>query len=248
MIADWRANLPGLSTFGFVQIAGYTGYGVGPAAADLRQAQLSPLRSLPKIALSTSIDLVLPWSAADDIHPTNKQGVSSRLSAQVLNLEYGAAATVVFPAYAGAAASPATGAAVAVAVALTGCGTGCSVTPQVIPDGVPANVTDGFAVQTDDTAATWWNATATPTADGAGLLLTAAVSAAGMRPVATRYGRAAWPLVTAFNPSGLPVLPWCVTLAGVVCYDVPEAAGAAAGALGVGALPAAAVDAGAYQF
>ena len=26
MIADWRSKLPGLNTFGFVQIAGWTGY------------------------------------------------------------------------------------------------------------------------------------------------------------------------------------------------------------------------------
>jgi sialate O-acetylesterase len=89
MIEDWRAKLSGLNTFGFVQIAGWTGYSntcsvpisrvllrinlsFRYATGDLRQAQLQPLHLMPNIALSTAIDLVLalpnphhPLSAAN---------------------------------------------------------------------------------------------------------------------------------------------------------------------------------------
>ena len=48
MIEDWRTKLPGLGTFGFVQIAPFVTYSSNEAAGDLRHAQLSPLAVLPK--------------------------------------------------------------------------------------------------------------------------------------------------------------------------------------------------------
>ena len=50
MIADWRTNLPGLGTFGFVQIAPWIAYSSNEDAGDLRHAQLAPVPLLPKAA------------------------------------------------------------------------------------------------------------------------------------------------------------------------------------------------------
>jgi hypothetical protein len=219
MIADWRAKLPGLSTFGFVQIAACdTCYGTTPAAGDLRQSQLAPLFSLPKIAFAVSNDLVLPWSAADDIHPTNKQAVSARLTNQILAIEYGFETPHTYPMYAGASASTA-GKTVTVTVQLTGCLKGCTVSAETWPSTAPSGTYAGWQIQTDDTAHTWWNATATATADGQGLVLTAAVSTTGLSAVASAYGRAAWPITAAYNSDDLPVVSWCYTLDGVICFN-----------------------------
>lgn len=227
MIVDWREKLGGLNTFGIVQIAGYTGYGPGFSAGDLRQAQLSPLRSLSNVAFTTAIDGVVPWSSPSDIHPTNKQLMGTRMSNQLLVLEYGVNAPNTYAFYSSAAASG-SGATVSVTVALKGCVAGCTVVPGVIPPGVATNVTAAFAIQTNDAAMTWWNASATLASGGQGLVLTATVSSSGLAAVATSYGRAAWPIVSAYNSLGLPVMPWCYTLAGVPCYNATAGADAAA--------------------
>jgi hypothetical protein len=57
MITDWRALFPTIGTFGFVQIAPWTGYSTMEAAGDLRQAQLTAL-SLSRIVFATTLDLV----------------------------------------------------------------------------------------------------------------------------------------------------------------------------------------------
>eukprot|EP01116_Phalansterium_solitarium_P019525 TRINITY_DN5491_c0_g1_i1.p1 TRINITY_DN5491_c0_g1~~TRINITY_DN5491_c0_g1_i1.p1 ORF type:complete len:513 (-),score=201.49 TRINITY_DN5491_c0_g1_i1:164-1702(-) len=224
MIADWRAKLPGLSTFGFVQIAACsTCYGVTPAAGDLRQSQLSPVWALPKIAFAISNDLVVPWSDPADIHPTNKQGVSTRLAAQMLEIEYGVDTIHSYPLYAGATTST-QGTQVTVTVALTGCAKGCYVLPETWPASTPAGAFAGWEIQVNDANGSWLNATATPTADGQGLVLTVTAPSTGLAAVATAYGRASWPITAAYNSNGLPVVAWCYTLDGRICYKVPELA------------------------
>lgn len=219
MIADWRAKLPGLGTFGFVQIAACdTCYGTTPAAGDLRQAQLAPLFTLPRIAFAVSNDLVVPWSAAGDIHPTNKQAVSARLANQMLAIEYGFETLHTYPMYAGASAST-SGKTVTVTVQLTGCLKGCTVTAETWPSTAPNGTYAGWQVQTDDAARSWWNATAIPTADGQGLVLTATTSSPGLNAVASAYGRAPWPITAAYNSDNLPVVSWCYTLGGVICFN-----------------------------
>ena len=220
MIADWRAKLPGLSTWGFVQIAAYTGYS-GFSGADLRQSQLSPVYNLPKVAFATCNDLVYPFSAPGDIHPVNKQAVSARLANQILSIEYGRDAPSQTPLYAGATTST-DGTQISVTVSLTGCVGGCAITqPYFVPPGVTAAQAAGFLIQTDDAAKTWWNATATPSADGQSLVLSVTAPATGFNAVASAYGRATWPITMAYNAIGLPVVPWCFTLGrevDVACY------------------------------
>ena len=221
MIADWRKNLPGLGTFGFVQIAAYTGYS-GFSGADLRQAQLAPIAALPKVAFATCNDLVVPFSAPGDIHPVAKQPVSQRLANQILTLEYGKDAPSQTPLYAGATAAS-NGALITVTVSLTGCVGGCAITaPYFVPPGVTAAQAAGFLIQTDDPAKTWWNASATPSADGSSLILSVEAPAAGFNAIASAYGRATWPITMAFNAIGLPVVPWCFTLSGLPCYNASD--------------------------
>lgn len=217
MIADWRTNLPGLNTFGFVQIAGYTGYGTAVTAGDLRSAQLTPLSTLNNIAFTTAIDLVYPYSSPSDIHPTFKQAVGDRLSNSILVSEYGLSFPSSYPMYAGAS-TVTSGTTITVTVDLNGCVGGCSVINEVIPPGVAANVTASFAIQTDDPNKTWWNATATPTADGHGLVLSVVAPATGFNAIASAYGRGSYPIVAAYNTQLLPVIPWCYTLNNVPCY------------------------------
>lgn len=222
MIKSWREYLPTLNTFGWVQIAGWTGYGATGAAGDLRQAQMSPLSSLANVAFTTAIDLVAPWSSPTDIHPTYKQAVGARLAAQILDVEYGFATQDIYPTYAGASTAT-SGTSITVDIELAGCVSGCYLIPQVLPDGVTPNVSAAFLIQTNDAAKTWWNASASITPTGIQLSVTA--PATGLAAIATSYGRAAYPLAVAFNSQNLPVLPWCNTLDGLACYaanDVDE--------------------------
>jgi len=223
MIADWRITFPGLRTFGIVQIAPCNCYGTGFDAADLRQAQLAPLASLPNIAWASTLDLVYPFSAPADIHPTYKQAVGARMANSLLAVEYGVDTPHTSPMYAGAVAET-NGAALSVTIELTGCLGGCTVTPGMLPPGVPVNVTDTWAIQTGDAAQTWWSATAGSGADGRSIILAAIASQSGLPVIATRYGRAPYPLASAANSIGLPVMPWCFTMAGAPCYNATSSA------------------------
>lgn len=220
MISDWRAKLPSLSTFGFVQIAAYTGYGNAPGG-DLRQAQLSPLTNLPRIAFATAIDLVYPYSAPGDIHPIAKQLISKRLSDSLLATEYSIVNTgpSISPFYSGATTKT-NGVSISVSVTLTGCVDGCSATtPYFVPPGVTDAQAAGFQIQTNDAAKTWWNATATMSSDGNSIILSVTAPTTGLAAIASAYGRATWPVVTHYNSIGLPVIPWCFTIEGISCYS-----------------------------
>ena len=227
MISDWRAKFPGLSTFGFVQIAPCQCYGNSTQASefnvgDMRQAQLAPLRSLAKIVFATTVDLVAPWSAFDDIHPKNKQAVAERLSQQLLATEYGRTGPAPPPMYTGAAVLQTGAAQVSVGVELTGCPAhgDCVivVADPPAPSGLQPYATATWAVQTDDAARTWWPAKAQATATG--VVLIAAVGSGGetLTPVATAYGRAQYPLAAAFSHEGLPLVGWCYSLTGEACF------------------------------
>ena len=71
---------------------------------------------------------------------------------------------------------------------------------------------------------TWWNASATPSADGSSLILSVTAPATGFNAIASAYGRATWPITLAFNAIGLPVVPWCFTLSGLTCYNASDVA------------------------
>jgi sialate O-acetylesterase len=224
MIHDWRQKLPGLGTFGFVQIASCDCYSGTTTAADLRQAQLSPLRALPNIAVATAIDLVdVPGgSTPQDIHPPAKQPVGARLAQQILAREYGIG-QVENPMFLESVSSG-SATQVTVQVALTGCLDTCELRPVICPPKVPAAHCAGFAIQTSD--GVWRPATASMV-DANNLLLSAPVPKA-LDVNATSYGRADWPIVTLYSKTNsLPVLPWCNSIgragASMPCYGrVPE--------------------------
>jgi len=225
MINDWRQNLPGLGTFGFVQIAACDCYGANFLAADLRQAQLSPLHSLANIAVATAIDLVdVPGgSTPQDIHPPAKQPVGARLAQQILAREYGVG-QVETPLYFESTTST-SGTQVSVKVSLAGCFDKCELRAASCPAKVNATHCAGFAIQTSD--GVWRPATATMLTDNT-VQLIAAAPGVGFVASASSYGRGDWPIVSLYSRNNsLPVLPWCNTVgasqASAPCYGrVPE--------------------------
>jgi hypothetical protein len=113
---------------------------------------------------------VWPTTDPSNIHPVNKQDVSSRLASQILSIEYGLGQTLVFPAYVGAslvhdASVPSSSA--AVDVQLRGCVGGCSVSPAYYPPGCLANTSASFMLLIADASGkvTRVNAAAVPLAD-----------------------------------------------------------------------------------
>ena len=150
--------------------------------------------------------------------------MSQRLANQILTIEYGRDAPSQTPLYAGATTTT-NGVDITVTVSLTGCVGGCAITaPYFVPPGVTAAQAAGFLIQTNDAAKTWWNASATPSADGSSLILSVTAPAAGFSAIASAYGRATWPITMAYNAIGLPVVPWCFTLSGLPCYSANDVA------------------------
>jgi len=214
MISDWRAKLRNPSMwFGFVQIAGYN-YGPGPNPADLRQAQLSAL-TLANVGYATAVD-VGTWN---DIHPKNKQTVSTRLANSALQQVYGQSIAWQAPLYASATQETA-GTKITVTVSFTGGATLTTTVPapalaaqaNVCVTGLTPDECGFPTIQVNDTALTTLNATAALTSDGKGIILTATASTSGLKAISTSYGRASWAVNTFFNSLGLPVIPWYKTL------------------------------------
>ncbi|MDF1700715.1 MAG: sialate O-acetylesterase [Planctomycetota bacterium] len=89
MIAAWRkAWGQGDFPFHFVQLANWRAAKPepGPSAwAELREAQLLTLQSVPNTGMAVTIDI----GEAGNIHPKNKQDVGARLAAWALSKEYG---------------------------------------------------------------------------------------------------------------------------------------------------------------
>jgi len=225
MIVDWRAKLPGLNTFGFVQIAGWTGYSNTYATGDLRQSMLQPLHLLPNVALSTAIDLVWPTTDPSNIHPLNKQDVSVRLASQILGIEYGVGQPLVFPTYVGASLvnyGPAS--LTSVDVQLRGCTGGCSVLPAFYPPGCLANTSASFMLLIADASGkvTRVNATAVPLAGMSSLRITIAAPAYPFTVFGSSYGHASYPIAHTFNAQGMPLLPWCYSLSGLPCWAIEQ--------------------------
>jgi len=227
MINDWRKRLPGLGTFGFVQIAACDCYGGSVVAADLRQAQLSPLHALANIVVATAIDLVdVPGgSTPQDIHPPAKQPVGARLAQQILAREYGVGQVETPLFYESSTFT--SGTQVSVKVSLAGCFDKCELRSASCPSKVNATHCAGFAIQTTD--GVWRSASATMINDNT-VQLTAIAPGVGFVASASSYGRADWPIVSLYSRNNsLPVLPWCNSVgpaqATVPCYGrVPEAA------------------------
>ena len=85
MIANWRADWgQGDFPFGFVQLAPFR-YGQNPANfAELCEAQLMTLKSVPNTGMAVTMDI----GNVGDIHPRNKQDVGRRLALWALAKVY----------------------------------------------------------------------------------------------------------------------------------------------------------------
>ncbi len=89
MIEGWRRNWKeGDFPFLFVQLANFMARQPEPtesAWAELREAQLLTLKTVPNTGMAVAIDI----GDANDIHPRNKQDVGKRLALWALALTYG---------------------------------------------------------------------------------------------------------------------------------------------------------------
>lgn len=89
LINSWRkAWGQGDFPFLFVQLANYLERNPEPtesAWAELREAQLLTLKTVPKTGMAVAIDI----GEANDIHPRNKQDVGKRLAMTALAIAYG---------------------------------------------------------------------------------------------------------------------------------------------------------------
>ena len=223
--------------FGFVQIAsfGYSHpYGNPPkpeishsrAAGDLRQSQLAAL-ALDNVGMTTAVDTG-DWS---NIHPPDKQHVSSRLANQALNQIYQKEIDGVdFPFYAGSKMTQ-SGATITVTVDIRAGGKpvmlttdapvsatqsttlGKGVSPprnKCVTDGIRSTYPQdcGYPLIIGDnvtvngtTPNVELNATATIGADGSSIVMTA-TAPKGFVPKASSYGRASWPMTIFFAKNG----------------------------------------------
>lgn len=73
---------------------------------------------------------------------------------------------------------------------------------------VNASYCDWFAIQVDDDAGTWHNASVALTPGADGVVLSAVIPQTGLAAVATRNGWSDWPVVTVYSVGGLPLLTW----------------------------------------
>jgi sialate O-acetylesterase len=92
MIRDWRKGWAGSGAaadfpFYFVQIAPFNYGGDSGQTSELREAQLSTVRSTPNTGMAVTMDI----GEIPDIHPKNKQEVGRRLALWALAKTYGKA-------------------------------------------------------------------------------------------------------------------------------------------------------------
>lgn len=210
MITAWRQEFNNLGAyFGFIQLSTWCISSNQDAIPQMRVAQMAAL-SLPKVGYGTNAD----HGAGCNIHPPPKQYCSARMASSALALQYGQAVVWKSPTYASAAVSgPAS-----VTVTLH------DVTPaglQLLP---PANLPTvncdqqkgncaWAALQFNDAGKTWVNASVSLGPSKQTLVLSAAAPAGATAPVASSYGWAPIPMLTAYLADhDLPVLPWLATL------------------------------------
>ncbi len=179
LIRDWRAQWgQGDFPFLFVQIAPYRAM-----TPELRDAQLHTWRTTPHTAMVVTTDV----GDANDIHPTRKEPVGSRLALAARALAYGEAIDYSGPRF---QAAKITGAKVVLSFDHLGGG-------LVAKDG-PLR---GFTISAD--GKTFVPAEAVIAGD------TVEVSAATVTaPVAVRYGWTNVPDVNLYNTAGLPASPF----------------------------------------
>ena len=227
LIRDWRAQLQDASVFWVEQQLHAWLHTDDIGLATMRAAQLHALAE-PRAALSTAFDGGDPASAmagspGGTVHSHDKFVPGRRAAASLAGAYYNLSVPFLNPRYASAVArgvSNKTHTALQVTVSLL---PGTVTAAGLVMRGweplsnsshcpteraVNASYCDWFAIQVNDGAFSWHNASAALTEDGRGVVLSAAVPGAGLAAVATRNGWSDWPVVTVYSAEGLPLSPW----------------------------------------
>ncbi len=182
--ANWKQ---GDFPFLFVQLANFTAPPKIPGDSDwaeLRDAQLHTLRSVPATGMAVAIDI----GDADNIHPANKQEVSRRLSLWALATTHGKQVESSGPLYASAKVE---GARIRISFDHLGGG--------LVAQG---GALQRFAIAGADKAWVWADAVI----DGDSVLVSSPQVA---QPVAVRYAWANNPSgCNLYNKAGLPATPF----------------------------------------
>jgi sialate O-acetylesterase len=226
LIADWRTVFDSPDAyFGVIVLAPWISEqdknGNLTEAADIRLAQLT-VAGQTNVALINVLDDGDPQAPATSIHPRDKQLVGARVAASIIAMIYGQAPPAggyLAPLYSRSTGSVA-GTQLTASVyfqndtlydglhwvppqntGIYGNSSRCRVDLGVFPDDC-----SWFEVQTSDGG--WYNATATVSSDGQGVILSATANTTGLTITATRYGYSVWPVCNVYNSIGQPLFPW----------------------------------------
>lgn len=203
LLSSWRYTIND-SKLPFV-VTGIANYGPtqsqphendGYAASDIREAQRRVVMADSRAALAVTVDI----GDANTIHPANKWDVGTREALAAMSLVYGSKAESSGPLY---QSSTTQSGQVTLSFTHTTGGLMIGSKAGIAAASLSSSGTlTSFAVQ--DTAGTWYAATATISGDNV------MVSASGVvAPVAVCYGWAANPSTNLYNGAGLPAAPFC---------------------------------------
>lgn len=187
MIRDWRKRFDTELPFCAVQLAPYRGGSSGVDYAELRDAQLSATKTLPKVAIAVITDV----GNENNIHPIPKQPVGERLALAAAAVAYGKPVEGSGPAFK--------------SVTFEGGGDKAVLSFDHVGGGLVAKDGEltGFALAGDDKV--FHPAKAEIKGD-----MVVLTSDKVSKPVAARYGwvNFAKPTLNFFNKAGLPASPF----------------------------------------
>jgi hypothetical protein len=240
------AAQPPLPWFGVVQLAPWIAEAADAGQLPLvRAAQVAAAASEPKATLACGTDAGDPLSPYGSIHPRRKRILGQRLAAGALHQIYGKAqqpwsgpvydsSEAVGEAGGSSGSSSLLQVRVRFKAGSIG-GGGLQLRPwsaesfsSRCPEEahVPGWQCEWFSIQASSGA--WLNASSVQVEEGGQTLLlsvqapAAAAGSAPLKPVASRNGWSAWPVVILYDAAGLPALPWEQQLGGPA--SAPQAA------------------------
>jgi sialate O-acetylesterase len=186
LISSWRRAWGYEFPFLFVQLANFLERKPEPtesAWAELREAQLLTLKTVPKTGMAVAIDI----GEANDIHPRNKQDVGKRLALAALAIAYGQKIVYSGPIYRSMRIE----------------GNKIRIFFDHVGSGLVAKgeKLTGFAIAGEDRKFVWANAKI----EGNTVVIW---SEQVPKPVAVRYGWADNPDCNLYNKEGLPASPF----------------------------------------
>ncbi len=187
MIRDWRTRWgEGDFPFFIVQLANFQDTKPEPGESDwaeLREAQLMTMRTVPKTGMAVIIDI----GDAKDIHPKDKQDVGKRLALAALAIAYGKKIEYSGPLY----------------KSMQKEGKAIRLTFDHVGGGLVArgDKLQGFAIAGADKHFVWADATIS----GNAVVVSSPQVPA---PVAVRYAWANNPVCNLYNKAGLPASPF----------------------------------------